>query len=149
MLQKKSNPNLAKARFNRNHWKIQSIVSQVTTSNVRAILSMLDSTAFCILFSTSLLLLPTILYIVVSISCDHSSSASMMMLCCFNLFCKQGNDAVFNSQLRGAYFTVFFLFFFSQLLLTHGQLNSLAWSCCWRFGRINSVASHFFMIDKN
>lgn len=54
--------------------------------NVRAILSMLDSTAFCILFiSTSLLLLPTILYIVVSISRDHSSSASMMMLCCFNL----------------------------------------------------------------
>lgn len=50
------------------------------------ILSMLDSTAFCILFiSTSLLLLPTILYIVVSISRDHSSSASMMMLCCFNL----------------------------------------------------------------
>ena len=53
---------------------------------VRAILSMLDSTAFCILFiSTSLILLPTILYIVVSISLDHSSSASMMMLCCFNL----------------------------------------------------------------
>ena len=53
--------------------------------NVRAILSMLDSTALCILFSISLLLLPTILYIVVSISRDHSSSASMMMLCCFNL----------------------------------------------------------------
>ena len=30
MLQKKSNPNLAKARFKRNHWKMQSIVSRQT-----------------------------------------------------------------------------------------------------------------------
>ena len=47
--------------------------------NVRAILNVPDSTTFCILFIHSLLLLPTISYIVVyCISRDHPPRASMM-----------------------------------------------------------------------
>ena len=57
-------------------WKIQSIDPQVTTLNVLAILSVPDSTTFCILFSTSLLLLPTFSYIVVFISGDHPPGIS-------------------------------------------------------------------------
>ena len=48
--------------------------------NVRAIVNVPDSTTFCILFIHSLLLLPTISYIVVyCISRDHPPRASMMM----------------------------------------------------------------------
>ena len=68
------NPNLpwsTTERQKKKRWKIQSIDPQVTTLNVLAILSVPDSTIFCILFSTSLLLLPTFSYIVVFISGDH------------------------------------------------------------------------------
>ena len=47
---------------------MENTVNRLSTLNVRAILSVPDSTAFWVLFSTSLLLLPTISYIVVSIS---------------------------------------------------------------------------------
>ncbi len=94
-----ANTNNNKAR----HDKTLLNVSQVTTFNVRAILSVLDS--------TSLLLLPTMSYIVVSISCDHPPRASMMMLCWELLF--------FPIVRGGGYLMVFSSFF--SLLLIHGS----------------------------
>ena len=43
--------------------KIHSIMSQFTTLNVRAILSVSNSATFCVLFSTFLLMLPTIVHL--------------------------------------------------------------------------------------
>ena len=78
------------------------------------------STAFCMLWRTLLLLLPTNSFSLTSKSRHHSPSTSIMILYCFTsypwYFC-------FNSQRSGPYFVVFSFSFFSRFV-THGQLIS-------------------------
>ena len=79
-----------------------------------------ESTAFCKLWRTLSLLVPTNSFSLTSKSRHHSPNTSIMILYCFTsypwYFC-------FISQRSGPYFVVFSSSFFSRYL-THGQLIS-------------------------
>ena len=96
--------------------------------------SVADITAFCIPFNTLLLLLPTISFTVVSISCDHPPRASMMMLCCFTLQPPWGTplDWIFTSL------QTLFSHCFSHRPLT-SQIKILPNSCKERIGFLEHV----------
>ena len=88
------------------------------TLNVRKMFSVPESTAFCMLWRTPLLLLPTNSFSVTSKLRHHPPNTSIMILHCFTsypwYFC-------FNFQRSGSYFMVFSSFFFFRFV-THGQL---------------------------